>query len=51
MPVGLEGLLSSTTLVLGVMAASSWSGTSLNPADSSAVTMTGTPPTIFTISK
>ena len=51
MPVGLEGLLRIRALVLGVMAAESCSAVILKPADSSAVTMTGTPPTILMSSR
>ena len=47
MPVGLEGLLSRMALVLGVMAAESFSAVSLKCSASVAVTTTGTPPTIL----
>ena len=44
MPVGLEGLLRMSALVLGVMAAASFSAESLKSSASVAVTTTGTPP-------
>ena len=47
MPVGLEGLLKIRALVLGVMAARSWSADILKPLSSVVSTTTGTPPTIL----
>ena len=46
MPVGLEGLLRIMHLVLGVMAAASFSGVILKCSASVASTTTGTPPTM-----
>ena len=46
-PVGLEGLLRITALVLGVTAAASFSAESLKCSASVALTTTGTPPTIL----
>ena len=47
MPVGLEGLFRIMHLVLGVMAAASFSGVILKCSASEAFTTTGTPPTIW----
>ena len=51
MPVGLEGLLSISALVRGVIAASSCAGAILKPAASAVSTTTGTPPHMLTISQ